>query len=422
MPLRLFSNQCVPMAFPIHAAAGFRHWGKRYGLALTAAALSAAIATAAGTDAAAGASGHNAAARTAELKIETLASGLERPWSMAFLPDGMLLVTERPGRLLKIYPDGKSAPVAIPGLSPVDAREHGGLLDVVADPAFAANRRLYFSYTQADATAPTPGNTVVVARGRLNDAATRVESLEILFRQTPPGASLENVGGRLAVSDDGYLFILLGDRRSDEERIQALNLASAHGKTLRIRTDGTVPPDNPFTGQSGALPEIWTLGHRNPQGAFVHPDTGALWIAEHGPQGGDEINIARKGRNYGWPEVSYGCEYDTCAPIGDGTGARPGVEPPLVHWGLPSIAPSSLLLYTGGEFPEWRGSVFVGGLASTAVWRLALSEGSDPPRVIRQEALLAELGERIRDVEQGPDGRLYLLTDGEQARIVRVGR
>lgn len=419
MTLRLFSNQRIPAAFHMHAAVGFRRRWRRYGIALLATALSAA---AAGSDAAAGASGPNATAQSAGFKTETLARGLERPWSMAFLPDGMLLVTERPGRLLKIHPDGKSALVSIPGLPAVDAREHGGLLDVVVDPAFAANRRLYFSYTQADATASATGNAVVVARGILNEEATSIEAFEVLFRQTPPGTSLENVGGRLAVSDEGYLFILLGDRRSDEERTQAQSLASAHGKTLRIRTDGTVPADNPFTGQSGTLPEIWTLGHRNPQGAFVHPDTGALWVAEHGPQGGDEINIARKGRNYGWPEVSYGCEYDTCAPIGDGTGVRPGMEPPLIHWGLPSIAPSSLLLYTGGEFPEWRGNVFVGGLASTTVWRLELSEGGDAPEVIRREALLPDLGERVRDVEQGPDGRLYLLTDGEQARIVRVSR
>ncbi|GAA5235539.1 PQQ-dependent sugar dehydrogenase [Verticiella sediminum] len=353
---------------------------------------------------------------------ETHASGFERPWSMAFLPDGGMLVTERPGRLRVVRPDGGLEPVATAGLPDVDAREHGGLLDIALDPAFASNRLFYFSYTEADAEDLDAGNGLVVARARLSEDLARAEDTEILFRQTPKVRSLENLGGRIAVSGDGHLFITLGDRRVDEERGHAQNPAMAHGKTLRIRTDGGIPDDNPFVGRQDALPQVWTLGHRNPQGAFVHPQTGELWIAEHGPLGGDEINIARKGSNYGWPVVSYGCEYDTCAPIGAGTAEQPGMAPPLTYWTLPSAAPSNLLIYTGDELPQWRDNLFVGGLSSKAVWRMELFGPPEAPRVVRREALFSELDERIRDVRQGPDGRLYLLTDGSEARVIRVRR
>jgi glucose/arabinose dehydrogenase len=242
-----------------------------------------------------------------------------------------------------------------------------------------------------------------------------------LFRQLPRVASGENLGGRLAVSAQGDLFVTLGDRREAVQRVRAQDLSYLQGKTVRIRTDGTVPLDNPFAGIKGARPQIWSLGHRNPQGAFVHPDTGALWIAEHGPFGGDEINVIRPGGNYGWPVVTFGCEYDTCAPIGEGTD-KSGMQAPLVHWARPGTAPSNLILYTGEVWPEWKGSVFVGALAGRGVWRLALSGEGSAVEVVARELLFTQLGQRIRDIRQGPDGSLYLLTDGDKARVLRVAR
>ncbi|MCW5606331.1 MAG: PQQ-dependent sugar dehydrogenase [Burkholderiales bacterium] len=356
-----------------------------------------------------------------ELVRSTLVRGLESPWGMEFTPDGRLLVTERAGKLWVIDKYGHQPPRAVRGLPKVDHRDHGGLLDVTIDSEFATNRLIYFSYTEAGRGFRARFNGLTVARARLSDDANRIEQFEILFRQKPRIASSENLGGRLAVSPDGYLFITIGDRRVPEERVRAQDLAFYHGKTVRIRTDGSVPADNPFVGRKGARPEIWSLGHRNPQGAFVHPDTGVLWIAEHGPYGGDEINIVHGGRNYGWPIVTYGCEYDTCAPIGEGT-SKPGMEEPFAYWGRPAIAPSNLILYMGDQMPEWRGNLLVGTLAGRAVWRLELSGEGDALRVVRREALFADLGERIRDLRQGPDGALYLLTDGERARVIRVSR
>lgn len=352
-------------------------------------------------------------------QASTFAADLESPWGMEFMPDGRLLVTERAGRLRLIDALGQSMHT-IDGLPDVDHRDHGGLLDVTVDPDFDSNRLVYISYTKAGRGAHADRNGLNVARARLSDDDTRLEQLQVLFRQTPRVRSGDGLGGRLAVSGDGHLFITLGDRMAAAGRMRAQSLAYYQGKTLRIRIDGSVPDDNPFVGRAGARPEIWSLGHRNPQGAFVHPRTGALWIAEHGPQGGDEINLVHRGRNYGWPVVTHGCEYVSCAPIGNGTSA-PGMEPPLTYWGRPGIAPSNLILYSGAQFPEWRGSVFVGALAGRSVWRLELAD-DDAPRVRRMEALFADLGERIRDIRQGPDGGLYLLTDGDKARVVRIAR
>jgi len=354
------------------------------------------------------------------VQASTFAADLESPWGMEFMPDGRLLVTERAGRLRLIDALGQSMH-AVEGLPRVDHRDHGGLLDVTIDPGFDDNRLVYISYTKAGRGAYADRNGLTVARARLSDDSTRLEQLQVLFRQTPLVRSGEGLGGRLAVSGNGYLFITVGDRMAAKGRMRAQALAYYQGKTLRVRTDGSVPGDNPFAGRAGARPEIWSLGHRNPQGAFVHPRTGRLWIAEHGPHGGDEINVVRRGRNYGWPLVTYGCEYGTCARIGKGTSA-PGMEPPLTHWGRPGIAPSNLILYSGAQFPEWRGSVFVGALAGRSVWRLELAGDDDAPRVQRMEALFADLDERIRDIRQGPDGGLYLLTDGENARVVRIAR
>lgn len=354
-------------------------------------------------------------------RASTFAEHLESPWGMEFMPDGRLLVTERPGRLRIVSAQGREVSAAVEGLPHVDHRDHGGLLDVTIDPAFESNRLIYISYTKAGRGSRADRNSLTVARARLSDDATHIEQLKVIFRQMPAVKSGENLGGRLAVSADGYLFITVGDRLAPADRMRAQALAYHQGKTVRIRTDGSVPADNPFVGRPGARPEIWSLGHRNPQGAFVHPRTGELWVAEHGPYGGDEINIVRKGLNYGWPIVSHGCEYVTCARIGRGTSA-PGMQDPLTHWGRPSIAPSNLILYTGDQFPEWKGSVFVGALGGRAVWRIELAGDDQDPKVRRREPLFADLDERIRDVRQGPDGSLYLLTDGEHARVVRIAR
>jgi len=340
---------------------------------------------------------------------------------MEFLPDGRLLVTERAGRLRLVSAQGHEASAVVAGMPRVDHRDHGGLLDVTVDPGFETNRLIYLSYTKAGRGARADHNSLTVARARLSEDETRLENLKVIFRQTPAVKSGENLGGRLALSADGYLFITVGDRLAATDRMRAQALAYYQGKTVRIRSDGSVPRDNPFIERAGARPEIWSLGHRNPQGALVHPRTGELWVSEHGPYGGDEINIVRKGLNYGWPVVTYGCEYVTCARIGKGTSAA-GMAAPLTHWGRPAIAPSNLILYTGDQFPEWKGSVFVGALGGRAVWRIELSGDDETPRVLRREPLFADLNERIRDIRQGPDGSLYLLTDGEHARVVRVSR
>jgi len=353
-------------------------------------------------------------------QASTFADGLESPWGMEFMPDGHLLVTERPGRLRMISADGREIS-SIDGVPRVDHRDHGGLLDVAIDPAFASNRLVYLSYTKAGRGLHADRNGLAVARARLSDDGSRIDEFKVLFRQTPGAVNGQNLGGRLALSADGHLFVTIGDRHAPQDRMRAQALAYYQGKTVRIRTDGTVPDDNPFVARQGARPEIWSRGHRNPQGAFVHPRTEQLWVAEHGPQGGDEINIVRKGLNYGWPVVTFGCEYDTCAKIGEGTSKR-GMEAPLAFWTTPKIAPSNLILYTGDQFPAWKGNVFVGTLAGKAVWRFELAGEDSAPRVVRREALFSELGERIRNLRQGPDGSLYLLTDGAKARIVRVAR
>ena len=356
-----------------------------------------------------------------DLTESTFAADLESPWGMEFLPDGRLLVTERAGRLRVVDRNGIGVSPAVRGLPKADHRDHGGLLDVRIDTRFATNRVIYFSYTEAGPGGAADRNGLTVARARLSADATSIDRFRVLFRQTPRVAGGENLGGRLAVSADGYLFITVGDRRVPSQRVRTQDLSFYNGKTLRIRTDGAIPADNPFVKRRGARPEIWSLGHRNPQGALVHPGSGDLWVVEHGPFGGDELNIVRAGRNYGWPVISYGCEYDTCAAIGEGT-AKAGMEPPLTHWGRPGIAPSSLILYTGEQLPGWKGSVFVSTLAGRAVWRLTLAGDADDLHVVNRELLFAGLGERIRDLRQGPDGALYLLTDGKQARVIRVAR
>lgn len=347
-------------------------------------------------------------------EVRTAAKGLERPWGLAFLPDGRILVTERPGRMRVVSGTGRlSSPVT--GLPAVDARDKGGLLDVALDPSFATNRLVYWSYAE-----PGRGGVArtAVASGHLVDGATpRLEDVRVIFRQAPALRSADHFGARLVFARDGTLFVAMGDRYSDAGRRLTRQLGNHIGKIVRIKPDGSVPTDNPFIDIPEAKPEIWSIGHRNIQAAALHPITGELWEVEHGARGGDELNVVRKGRDYGWPAVAYGIE-DSGAPIGRGLTAQEGVEQPVYYWD-PVIAPSGMVFYTGSLFPEWRGSVFIGGLASKCLVRLQL-EGET---VVGEERLLTDLRpkrERIRDVRQGPDGALYLLTDDDQGRLLKL--
>jgi glucose/arabinose dehydrogenase len=345
--------------------------------------------------------------------VFTVAEGLENPWGIAFLPDGRMLVTERAGRLRVVGNDGKlSEPVA--GLPAVDARGQGGLLDIALDPGFDSNQLIYWSYAEPR----EGGNNTAVARGRfVHDGAPRVEGVEVIFHQVPSLNSRAHFGGRLLFRRDRTLFVTLGERASTEGRMQAQRLDGQLGKIVRINTDGSVPKDNPFVDKPGVRPEIWSLGHRNVQGATIHPTTGELWEVEHGTRGGDELNIARAGKDYGWPTIAYGIEYNR-RPITGGITAKAGMVQPLYYWD-PVIAPGGMTFYTGDLFPAWRGSLFVGGLESTHLARLTV----DGERIIGEERLLTDLQpkrERIRDVHQGPDGALYVLTDSRNGRMLKL--
>ncbi|HST94805.1 MAG TPA: PQQ-dependent sugar dehydrogenase, partial [Microvirga sp.] len=325
-----------------------------------------------------------------EVIVETAARGLDHPWSLAFLPDNRMLVTERPGRLRIVSEDGTlSEPIR--GLPRIAARRQGGLLDVALDPNFAQNRAIYFSYAE-DRGEGQAGTSV--ARARLSDDGRALESLQVIFRQQPSYSGGNHFGSRLVFDRDGNLFITLGDRFDLRE--QAQNPSSHIGKVMRIRPGGGAAPGNPFLDREGVRPEIWSIGHRNIQAAALHPATGALWTVEHGARGGDEVNIPARAKNYGWPVISYGVDYSG-AKIGEGT-AKAGLEQPVYYWD-PSIAPSGMAFYTGDKFPAWRGSVLVGALAGKLVSRLE----TDGSRVTGEERMLQNLGERIRDVRQGPD-------------------
>ena len=338
------------------------------------------------------------------VQLTTVASGLEHPWSLAFLPDGRMLVTERPGRLRYVTMKGEvSEPIA--GVPAVHAAGQGGLLDVVLDPDFSANSTIYLSYAE-----PGDGdlNGTAVARARLDRA--RLTDLEVIFRQSPKVKSNHHFGSRLVFARDGNLFVTLGERNT--ERQSAQDLGTHLGKIVRITRDGGVPADNPFVGRAGALPEIWSLGHRNVQGATLDPATGRLWAIDHGPRGGDEIDLPEAGRNYGWPVITYGTEYSGPA-IGEGT-AKPGMEQPLYYW-VPSIATSGMTFYSSDVHPAWKGSLFVGALAAKLVARLEI--GADG-KVKAEERF--PVGERVRDIRQGPDGALYLVTDEDAGRLLRL--
>ncbi len=348
--------------------------------------------------------------------VVTVVEGLQNPWSVAFLPGGKMLITERPGRLRVLSADGKlSAPVT--GLPAVDAHGQGGLLDVVLDPAFAKNNTIYWSY--AEPAAEQGVNNTAVAKGTFVDdvAAPRVEDVRVIYHQRPSLRSPLHFGSRLVFGRDGTLFVTQGDRSITEGRMQSQKMDSGLGKIVRINTDGSIPKDNPFVGRQGALPEIWSIGHRNIQSAALHPGTGELWEVEHGTRGGDEINIARKGRDYGWPTIAYGIEYRG-GPITGGITQQEGMEQPLYYWD-PIIGPSGMAFYTGTLFPEWKGNLFIGGHGTRDLVRLELNGD----KVVAEERLLKDLQpkpEAIRDVRQGPDGALYLLTDSSNGRLLKL--
>lgn len=342
---------------------------------------------------------------TRQVQATTFTEGLENPWGLAFLPDGRLLVSERPGRLRLVAADGRLDPQPIAGVPPVVAINQGGLLDVALHPDFARNGWIYLSY----AAAGEDGYGTEVMRGRLDGHALR--DVEVIFRMQPKSTTSHHFGSRLVFDRQGFLYITLGER-GDKERAQRLD--DHAGSVIRLHDDGRVPADNPFVGKPGAFPEKFTLGHRNIQGAALHPQTGELWTHEHGPQGGDEINLIRPGQNYGWPVITYGRNYIIGTSIGEGT-AKPGMAQPVWQW-TPSIAPSGMAFYAGNRFPAWRGNLFVGALKGQMLVRLTL----DGNRVVREERLLEGLIGRIRDVRAGPDGYIYLLTDHSRGRIVRL--
>lgn len=342
------------------------------------------------------------------LKPVPVVDGLDSPWALAFLPDGRWLVTERPGKLRIVGKDGKAgAPLA--GLPAVDAGGQCGLLDVAVDPQFARNGLIYWTYAEA-ATGGERGNSTAVARARL--AGDRLEDVRTIFSQKPKIASRNHCGSRIVFDRSGHLWVGLGDRFS--ERDEAQNPANHLGKVIRIDRDGKAPADNPFVGRAGAAPEIWSLGHRNIQGAAAHPATGELWLSEHGPQGGDEINVAEPGRNYGWPLVTYGRNYGSGTRIGE-EGPKPGYEQPLRHW-VPSVAPSGLAFVTSERYAGWKGNLLMGTLRGQQLVRLTL----DGRKIGSEQRLLQDFGQRIRDVRQGPDGFVYLVTEGSPGRVWRL--
>ncbi len=344
-------------------------------------------------------------------EVQTVATGLDHPWAMAWLPDGRMLVTERPGRLRIVAKNGTlSAPVE--GLPKVDARGQGGLLDVALSPTFGKDSLIYWSYSEPR----EGGNGTAVARGRLvaDGAAPRIEGVTVIWRVTPTLDSVQHFGGRLAFAPDGTLFVTSGERSILPGRVQAQRLDGDLGKVVRINADGSIPRGNPWAKTTGARPELWSIGHRNPLSAAINPWTGKLWTVEHGARGGDEINIPQAGKDYGWPTITYGEEYSG-QPIGEGITAKAGMEQPVYYWD-PVIAPSGMAFYAASLFPAWKGSLFIGGLSSKKLVRLTLKGD----RVIGEEWLLQDLKQRIRDVRVGPDGAVYVATDDSDGKVLKL--
>lgn len=346
---------------------------------------------------------------TPAVALVPVAQGLDHPWAVAFLPQGQFLITERPGRMRVVSASGQVSP-PLAGVPAVAAGVQGGLLDVVTDTAFARNRRIFFCFSEP-AAAGARGNSTALARATLSEDARSLQDVKVIFSQRPKVDSSLHFGCRIVQAADGNLFLTLGDRYHRKDDAQKLD--NHHGKIIRITPEGAVPPDNPFAKQSGALPEIWSYGHRNPQGATLGPD-GKLWMHEHGPQGGDEINQPQPGRNYGWPVITYGENYGG-GKLGEGT-AKAGMEQPLHYW-VPSIAPSGVAFLTSARYgAAWQGSLFIGSLKFGTLHRLEVAGD----KVQREEKLLQGNGERIRDVRQGPDGLLYMVTDSPQGRLLRL--
>jgi glucose/arabinose dehydrogenase len=345
-----------------------------------------------------------------EVRVVTVASGLAHPWSIAWLPDGRVLVTERPGRLRTLTSDFKLDRQPVAGLPRIEAYGQGGLFDVVPHPRFAETQLIYFAY----AAKGVDGVGTELARAKL--IGDRLEDVQVLFRQQPKGTTGRHFGGRIVFDRAGFVYLTLGDRG---EMGRAQKLDDHAGSVIRLHDDGRVPQDNPFVGKPGVRPEKFTLGNRNMQGAALHPQTGELWTHEHGPQGGDEVNVMRAGVNYGWPVITYGVNYGIGTKIGEGT-AKPGMAQPVYYW-VPSIAPSGMAFYTGDKFPQWRGDLLVGALRDEMLVRLRLNG----ERVVKEERMLKGTLGRIRDVRVGPDGYVYLLTDspnGVVARLEPAGR
>lgn len=342
------------------------------------------------------------------VSVETVARGLSHPWGLAFLPDGRMLVTERPGRMRVVTREGKLSP-PVANVPKVFASGQGGLLDVALDRGYAQNRTIYFCYAE-----PTSGGArTAMARATLvADETPRLDDVKVIFQQEGPPSSGNHFGCRIVQMPDETLFLTTGEHFYSRDEAQKLD--NHLGKLIRIKPDGSAPADNPFVGKAGAKPEIWSYGHRNMQGLAINPATGKVWEQEHGPRGGDEINIPQAGKNYGWPLVSFGINYEG-TPVGTGKTEAPGTEQPIWHW-TPSIAPSGMAFYTGDLFPSWKGNLFNGALAGQMLVRLEL----DGDKVVKEERMLQSLRERIRDVRNGPDGALWLLTDNSAGRILRV--
>lgn len=342
------------------------------------------------------------------VRAETIAEGLDHPWAIEFLPGGRILVTELSGQMRVVTRAGAISP-PIAGIPAVDARRQGGLLDVALSPTFATDRLIYWSYAEPRGNGR---NATSVARGRLSDDVTRVENVQVIFRQQPAWESTLHFGSRLVFDREGHLFVTLGERSERESRPLAQDLNGLLGKVVRINPDGAIPADNPFHGRADARAEIWSYGHRNVQGATLNPDTGRLWTIEHGPRGGDEVNAPQAGLNYGWPTITYGEEYSG-DPIGEGITQREGMEQPIYYFD-PVIAPGGMLFYQGALFPEWRGDLVIASLAG-AVVRLEL----DGERVIGEERVLTDIG-RVRDVKEAEDGAIWLITDEDEGRLMRA--
>ncbi|MEJ1160240.1 PQQ-dependent sugar dehydrogenase [Prosthecomicrobium sp. N25] len=379
---------------------------KTYGLAP---ATLAALATLLGPAAAQSQSPAPIQTEKARLSITRVATGLQHPWALAVMPGGDVLVTERPGRMRIVRRDGTvSAPIA--GVPQVAAGRQGGLLDVTLHPDFASNRMVYFTFSEP----AEGGNSTALARGVLSPDGRALTAVTVLFSQKPRVANGMHFGSRVVFDGRGHLYVTLGERFEDRWRVKAQELDTHLGKIVRLNEDGSVPADNPFAQRQGALPEIWSYGHRNVQAAAMNPKTGKLWAIEHGPRGGDEINIPEAGANYGWPVVSFGVNYDG-TPVGTGKREAPGMVGPIYQW-TPVIAPSGMLFYSGKAFPAWTGNLLVGGLATKVLVRLEL----DGDRVVHEERILKELGERIRDVAEDADGSLLIVTDEDDGKLVRI--